>query len=193
MLTQAQREKLEKIFTQRAHMRPIKVLEPTDYQAPAGPEGIFELQKIGEKYYLIPTNKNKKGVLYPDGIYVFVILADDPGRIYCGSQNNALHPKIRHDPLYVEGHTSLSGRKDILFAGGLHFENRVLKFWNNGSGHYKPSAIYHLNNFIPATAHLLPKKLFHDYNKMTIGQQRAWSIAQGGNCSSGTSSSSFSS
>lgn len=86
------------------------------------------LQRLSSRqYYLLavsPDVHHRLPVL--DGWFAFVILADDPGRIYCGSMFDEHYE--------VDGHTSLSYRQDVLFAGGLEFKRGKLLVWDNASG-----------------------------------------------------------
>lgn len=53
---------------------------------------------------------------------------------------------------------SVIGR--VYFAGKLLFENRYLKRWTNGSGHYQPEAALARTNLLPHVSLMLPYNLF---------------------------------
>ncbi|MDH7464185.1 hypothetical protein QEG73_23005 [Chitinophagaceae bacterium 26-R-25] len=155
MLTPDQKEKIEQIFSMRAQMQPISLVK-TWPQEPAPPSHVFQLQRIGEHYTLLPTDPNTMETPFLDGAFLFVILSSDPGRIYCGVPH--------HESRFViDGHTSLSYRADVLYAGELFFRHNVLYKWTNGSGHYRPSASLGQTNLIPYLQHLLPADKFVDH------------------------------
>ncbi|MDH7462148.1 hypothetical protein QEG73_12695 [Chitinophagaceae bacterium 26-R-25] len=152
MLTPDEKEKIEKIFSRRAHMQPISLVK-TWPQEPAPPSNVFQLLRIGEQYTLLPTDPNTTETPFLDGDFLFVILSSDPGRIYCG----ALDPESR---FVIDGHTSLSYRADVLYAGELSFQYGELCKWTNESGHYRPSAMLRQTNLIPYLQRLLPVNKF---------------------------------
>ncbi|TWC46130.1 hypothetical protein FBY04_13332 [Pseudomonas sp. SJZ080] len=182
MLTHDQLEKIERTFSARALITPIRVKNPFVQQA-ATPQQIFELQRISSDfYYFIPTARGNTSRPAVDGIFAFVILASDPGRIYCGalSRLNLAASENTIDPCFIiDGHTSLSNREDILFAGELFFKSNKLKSWNNGSGHYRPDAQRRYTNLIPAIQRLLPEDRFHDYFNMAPDQVQMRLVARG--------------
>lgn len=160
----------------RSHMNmtPVKAIPESHPQKSAYPEQIFELKKQDDKYYFIPTAKGVKKAPVAEGIFAFVIVPDDPDRIYCGMQNGVDLKGKKYPRLCVEGHTSLTDNKPVLFAGGLLFKNDKLEFWNNGSGHYRPDAELRFTNFSSNVHGLLPENLFHDIRSMTEKEENDW-------------------
>lgn len=182
MLTHDQLVKIERIFRERAAITPIKVKNPSVQQM-ATPQQIFELQRISsDSYYFIPTSRGEASSPAVDGVFAFVILASDPGRIYCGALSRLGHPASENaiNPCFIiDGHTSLSDRKDVLFAGELFFKCAKLKSWNNFSGHYLPAAQYRYTNLIPTIQRLLPEDRFHDWFNMAPEQVKIKLVARG--------------
>lgn len=80
-------------------------------------------------------------------------------RVYCGLVDEL----DSYIGFVVEGHTSLSMRAPVLYAGTLQFELGRLVSWSNGSGHYRPPASLASVNLIPAVQRLLPKEKFQDF------------------------------
>lgn len=129
----------------------------SQHQEPAEPWQIFELQRRSAvDYYLIPTNPSGHGMPPLRGFFDFVVLADDPGRVYCGLMGGL----PSHIAFEVEGHTSISHGAAVLFAGQLEFTRGQLTRWTNGSGHYLPAPYMRKANLLPAVKLLLPKALF---------------------------------
>ncbi|WP_277207034.1 hypothetical protein [Vibrio misgurnus] len=136
----------------RAFYNAKQVVNPL-YQKPASDEQILVLKKDGDDYFLNPLsigdNKNKLAI----GVYIFVILASSPGIILCGSQVEDFNCR-------VQGHTSLSKREDVLFAGEVLFKEGKLTKWTNCSGHYQPQADTRIDSLIPYVKTLLPEDKF---------------------------------
>ncbi|MCI0152387.1 hypothetical protein KNO81_42090 [Paraburkholderia sediminicola] len=153
-LPESQLERIKRVFAARQRMRPILVVPGSCRQAEAlGPQA-FELQRVdADHYQLLRTNWVTPEVPPLHGEFIFVILADDPGRIYCGG-------KSLPRPFRIAGHTSLSARQDVLFAGELRFNAGRLLSWNNFSGHYLPDSALRYVNLIPAVRLQLPGHLF---------------------------------
>lgn len=154
-LSASQQERIERVFAARQQMRPVPVLWYSSAQKPArGPE-FFELQRSGgDHYHLLRTNWVTPEVPPLHGKFIFVILADDPGRIYCGGL-------FLPEPFQIHGHTSLTDRGDVLFAGMLRFDAGRLLSWNHSSGHYRPDEELRHVNLIPAVRLMLPERLFN--------------------------------
>ena len=176
MLSHDQLHRIGEIFEARARMQPIPV-QHDGYQVPARPSEVFELQrKSAEHYYLLP---HVPGAPVPPahGVFFYVILAADPGRIYCGAPQGSL---AGADPRYgVQGHTSLSRRADVLYAGEIDFDQGRLVSWSNGSGHYSPPPTLREQNLIPAVARLLPAHRFIDFRTMKEEARRQRLEARG--------------
>jgi hypothetical protein len=170
MVSDEQLERIQSIFAARAVMRSIAVGNRR-LQAAARPSQILELQRQGGQYYFLPIDPNTRHLPPVEGAFLFVILADDPGRIYCGVPESSIAAAA--DARFgIAGHTSLSYRKDVLFAGELFFERAELMSWTNGSGHYTPAASVRGLNLIPAVQRLLPDDRFTDYWNLTTAQAR---------------------
>jgi len=108
-----------------------------------------------------------------------VIFPETPNNIYCGLRNRerdsrgCLNAYRFDDPLYVEGHVAISRSRDVLFAGVFLIVEGQLKFWTNGSGHYKPNAECRFDNFTDPVWCLLPEKLFQLHSRLTEGRTQA--------------------
>ncbi|WP_404992712.1 hypothetical protein [Cupriavidus pauculus] len=158
MLTAHQLDKLERLYAARTRMVPLP-LKCRGLQDRAEQWQIFQLQRHSEdQYYLIPTAHGRPRVPRVHAFYIFVILQDDPGRVYCGLAGG-LPSQIEFE---VEGHTSLSMRTPVLYAGTIRFNQGRLVSWTNGSGHYRPPASLAAVNLIPAVERLLPKEKFQN-------------------------------
>jgi hypothetical protein len=110
---------------------------------------IYKLKKSGDLYYIFNASKAE----HPNGVFLFIINASSPGEIICGSA----------DPLNsdcVRGHTSLSNREPVLYAGELLFDKGRLINWTNCSGHYQPSKKSMGESLIPYVKLLLPEDKF---------------------------------
>lgn len=157
------KELIDKIIRSQRQMIPLHVHTNANMQKDAYDNQIFELRRTCESgipsHVLVPIVAGNP-CIFPDGIYVFVILVTEPMRIYCGSKNGACTKKRYHLPYYVDGHASLSNKKDVLFAGILFFHNNELVFWDNESGHYKPEAKLRFTNIPPYLKHILPEDKF---------------------------------
>ncbi|MCI0151945.1 hypothetical protein KNO81_39615 [Paraburkholderia sediminicola] len=153
-LPESQLERVKRVFAARQQMRPIPVVPRSFRQAEAMGPQVFELQKADTDYYhLLRTNWVTREVPPLHGAFIFVILADDPGRIYRGGD-------CLPAPFGIDGHTSLTARRDVLFARELSFNAGRLLSWNNFSGHYAHDAAFRHVNLIPAVQILLPGHLF---------------------------------
>ncbi|WP_434007050.1 RHS repeat domain-containing protein [Pseudomonas corrugata] len=168
-LTDAQLSGINRIFNNRLAMTPLKAGNPGE-QTEAKPTQIFELQRESkDRYYFLPTAPDAKEVPSPKGSFLYVIRADDPGRVYAGAPMGSPTAEER---FMVQGHTSLSRREDALYAGHVTLdEEGRLESWNNGSGHYLPPFALHKTNLLPAVQRLLPSELFVDYQNMTPEQR----------------------
>ncbi|WP_050465652.1 hypothetical protein [Herbaspirillum autotrophicum] len=131
----------------------------THLHDPATPWQVLELQKnAGNNYSFL--QKSDTAYVQPrvDGKFNYVILADDPERIYIGAPPGL---SSSNDAAFsLQGHTSITAGKDVLYAGEMLFSNGQLVQWNNESGHYKPPAELRHTNLGPALQRLLPEHLF---------------------------------
>lgn len=167
MLSTQQLNRIQDVFRARMAMRPIAVSHDA-LQQPARRTQIFMLRRT-DRYFLVPL---VSGAPVPpaDGVFLYVILADDPGCVLCAAPQGS---EVGRDARFgVHGHTSISLRADVLYAGGLEFEGGELRRWTNGSGHYAPHARLHPVNLIPAVRLLLPPDRFTDIAQMDAAQTR---------------------
>jgi len=146
----------------RLGITPLK-LRNFGEQTPAKPSQISELRRDSEgKYYFVPTEGTTTPK--PRGVFVFVIKANEPNRILAAPPYGS---ETAEDQFKVQGHTSISLREDVLFAGHFTLDDEgKLERWNNGSGHYLTPASLHQTNLLPELRSLLPSHLFIDYWSM---------------------------
>ena|SRR5471032_1562231 len=64
-----------------------------------------------------------RGHYVPNARYLFVRLRDG---------GTLVHPRLRHG--------ALAGGAPVLYAGEVYFVGGTLRWWSNGSGHYRPDA-----------------------------------------------------
>ena len=121
------------------------------YQEPARNEQILGLKKDGDDYFLNSSITGESKLA--NSAYVFVIPANNPGVILCGSQVEDINER-------VQGHTSLSKREDVLFAGEILFKDGKLVKWTNCSGHYQPKPDSRTDSLIPYVKTILPEDKF---------------------------------
>ncbi|MDC9598744.1 hypothetical protein [Xenorhabdus anantnagensis] len=135
----------------------LSVQKNKELQRPAKPEALYSLEKT-EKYFL--RNYITKNLKLADGVYIFIISADDPYTILCAKSARDTNYHW-HDT--VDGHTSIGYRKPVRYAGTLSFSKGKLLVWSNASGHYKPpEELRYL--MIPYVRRLLPDCKFHRTN-----------------------------
>jgi hypothetical protein len=134
-------------------------------QVPARQDQVFTLGRENGKYAFNAMPGTSDGKLPPvEGHFDFVVLAGRPDRILLGynSRNN-----LDEGPVYkrfaVEGHTSLTGGDDVLYAGQMEFHDGELLNWDSGSGHYQPAPAHRHTNLPVALKDLLPEKLYLSY------------------------------
>jgi hypothetical protein len=82
---------------------------------------ILKLHTIARYYGLRPLKG--RGLIVPNARYIFVRTADG---------DMLMHARFRHP--------SLAAGRPVLYAGEAYFEHGVLRWWSNGSGHYRPDA-----------------------------------------------------
>lgn len=147
-------------------------------EKPAHPDQIFDFKKNDKDEYELVRKSNSESCEL-NGVFTYVILADEPDHVYCGVGNGQQNSKeelskYRHSNRdYVEGHSSLTQGKDVLFAGEFLFEGGQLKLWTNGSGHYLPVAELRLTNLTEVVRRILPEDLFRDHDKLTETEKTA--------------------
>ena len=90
---------------------------------------------------------------------MYAILADYPQLVMVGAQPS--NPFINKDQT-IEGHSSITFRGDVLYAGELELFDSKLVGWNNESGHYLPSSLIRHSQLTPNVKRLLPEELFTD-------------------------------
>nr|WP_269803028.1 RHS repeat-associated core domain-containing protein [Pseudomonas uvaldensis] len=146
----------------RLGITPLK-LRNFGEQTAAKPSQVSELRRDAEgKYYFVPTEGTETPK--PRGVFIFVIKANEPDRILAAPPYGS---ETAEDQFKVQGHTSISLREDVLFAGHFTLDDKgKLKRWNNGSGHYLTPASLHQTNLLPELRSLLPSHLFIDYWSM---------------------------
>lgn len=170
---------------------PVRIKESTQVrlidQRPARVDQIAELNLSPSGRY-VATTLDQDSYL-PEGAYVYVVRADEPDKIYLGSQNKRLNQagrpypfNHRMNPDVVEGHSSMThglreqrgGTTDVLYAGTVHFKDGRPEFWTNASGHYEPSAELRHTNLSTRIQNMLPEDKFVDEAKMTGRQRNTW-------------------
>jgi len=147
-------------------------------EKPAHLDQIFDFKRNDKGEYELVRKSNSESCEL-NGVFTYVILADEPDHVYCGVGNGQQNSKeelskYRHSNRdYVEGHSSLTQGKDVLFAGEFLFEGGQLKLWTNGSGHYLPVAELRLTNLTEVVRRILPEDLFRDHDKLTETEKTA--------------------
>ncbi|EQA1624983.1 hypothetical protein V5K00_RS23205 [Enterobacter asburiae] len=161
MLTESQKEKIEKLFSDRLAMKPISSFLPL--QEPAEECQIMELHKLSfDKYFFSSLNNNEnKKFPQPNGRFIFVIPSFSPGKVYCGVPNG--YRTFASEFIKpIQGHTSICKKQNVYFAGEILFKNGELLEWSNNSGHYMPEAKLVFSNLIPAVKLMLPMSKFRE-------------------------------
>jgi hypothetical protein len=82
-------------------------------------EEIYTLQQWFGFYGL--RGRGGRGHYVPNARYLFVRTRDGETR---------MHPRLRH-PVLAQGEA-------VMYAGEAYFESGALRWWSNGSGHYRP-------------------------------------------------------
>lgn len=177
---------IEKLFDKspalKVKFRDESILTELMVPIPQIPDFHVEKEAVsGQIFYVAKNDEDKYELVRKDngrrynlkGVFSYVILPDEPDRIYCGMNNGQQNSKgelneyRHHNPYYVEGHSSLAQGKDVLYAGDFLFEDGQLKLWTNGSGHYKPIAERRFGNLTEAVKRILPEELFKDHDELT--------------------------
>ena len=175
-------------------------LKLTDPQTPASRNKISVLRRAHTSLYcIVPVSGNAQPMPELNGRFLFVILASNPSQIYCGKAYDPINQYMSggstgsrksgvnfsdvnnifnlSDRFEVEGHTSLTKREDVLFAGDMLFRYGTLISWANNSGHYQPAPSLRHTNLYPNIRRLLPESLFqeYDFERLSIGPGSAGS------------------
>jgi hypothetical protein len=156
----------------RSSVVPIKPLPDFFEEKSARPDQVFDFKRNDKGDYEFVRQSNGESCKL-NGVFTYVILADEPDHVYCGVGNGQQNSKgepneYRHrNRDYVEGHSSLAQGKDVLFAGEFLFAGGQLKLWTNGSGHYLPVAELRLTNLTEVVKRILPESLFRDHDGLT--------------------------
>jgi hypothetical protein len=107
---------------------------------------IFRLNSFANQYRLHKLHSH--GVNVPNMQYNFVRTREG---------EMLLHNRYRH-PSIAEG-------KQVLYAGEIFFNNGMLEWWSNGSGHYQPNAD-------DAEQANLPMDHFYSYQQIIKGEHK---------------------
>jgi hypothetical protein len=167
--------KIAAIFESRSKISPIPLSDNPQEQKNAPNHLIFELDVSGKRHFFRHSSLYSETTInYPlppvNGLFSFVILADDPGRVHVGVP---IYVQAEMLPLYesletynlvpkygIDGHKSISHGSDVLYSGEVVLEKGYLLQWNNCSGHYKPEAHQRELNLLPIVNRVLPNDLF---------------------------------
>ena len=121
---------------------------------------LFELCRSGETYYIKRTFDNKVFQIYSWKVYIFVVLASHPTQVFCvpkyNKSTNYETNFLNFPPAFTLGHTSITRKSPVFYAGEFVLENTNLFAWDNRTGHYKTPDDAHEINFLPPVKHLLP-------------------------------------
>ena len=150
---------VSQLFTSCKPLHIISVQRHAPPQRTAYQDQVYTLHRRGPQYYFEPVVQNNPPVRPGTMGFIFVILADEPATVYCAASSN----NWRNTTDEVEGHTSISMGRCVLYAGYLHIVMGNLIFWDNASGHYLPGAALHVSNLHPYVRRLLPDALFQDF------------------------------
>lgn len=147
------------MLERRRGMQQIRVKDPSS-QEPGSSDALFRLFRAGEGNYYLKNITDDAQTIVPDGMYLFAITIDEPTSIFCGAPSGTAGA---HRHASIEGHTSLTMRSPVYYAGEIYFWNGNLIKWTNGSGHYRPPGRLSSNNILPPVRLMLPERLFVDY------------------------------
>ncbi|MET4758574.1 hypothetical protein [Endozoicomonas sp. NE40] len=132
-------------------------------QKPGHKNSVFLLEKSGTDYYLMPCPLfDNTNITIPNlchGIFYYAILVDYPHQVMVGTPcTNTFIDSTKT----IEGHSSISLYRDVLYAGELEFFENKLIGWNNQSGHYRPPPEMRHTQLTPNVKRLLPEESFTD-------------------------------
>ena len=114
---------------------------------PVDTSNVFRLSNFAGQYRL--HRRHSHGVNVPNQQYNFVRTREG---------EMLLHSRYRH-PSIAEG-------KQVLYAGEIYFNNGILQWWSNGSGHYQPYAE-------DAEQASLPMDRFFSFQQVIKGEHKA--------------------
>ncbi|MET4694815.1 hypothetical protein [Endozoicomonas lisbonensis] len=151
---------LEKLFSDLSKIIPLRALGS---QLHGDENSIFQLEKSGEYYFLMPcpfiANSGRAAPPLLDGSFMYAILASFPQQVMVGpGRTNENYRSVQR----VRGHVSITLGADALYAGELVFSDRKLVSWNHVSGHFLPSVEQRHTQLTPNVKRLLPEHLFVD-------------------------------
>ena len=161
----------------RLRFTPLPVINPHT-QSPASAGTVFRVHKrAGDYYSLYPELTDGPCIHNPNGLFLFVIKVSRPGTIYVAA------PRGSAGAVYagsVVGHTSISLRENVLYAGEIWFHHGQLHMWSNNSGHYKPPAALYATNLLPSVKLLLPQNKFvNSFSSSNISAANELLVARG--------------
>ncbi|WP_435951663.1 hypothetical protein [Dryocola sp. BD626] len=170
MLNPWARQVIGDFFSSRPSFQPLSVVLASE-QSEADKNCVFILERFArDDYYLRPKSKNTQTMPSLHGRFIYVIKEDRPGFVYCAKAFDPINQFLSDNNWSVEGHTSLTKRRNVLFAGDLLFSHRKLIAWSNASGHYQPSSELRHRNLLPHIKLLLPEDLYRevDFRRSSI-------------------------
>lgn len=151
---------LSQVLATHSAIQPVSLVLFTP-QAPARQDQIFTLQRLTPGTLSLVTLQGNAVTMPPNGRFIFVILMTDPTQIRCARGHDPLNEYMSSGAVdAVEGHTSLSGGLQVLYAGDMLINNGILVSWSNNSGHYQPTPQARRTNLLPHIQLLLPEHLF---------------------------------
>jgi len=86
----------------------------------------------------------------------------DPGLGTNGHISHPFYGFLSDKRVEIEGHTSITKWKPVLFAGDMTFNNGTLTTWTNNSGHYRPPSQLRRTNLSFNIKRMLPEHLFKE-------------------------------
>ena len=155
--------RLGKLYEGHSKLKELKSNPHAGYQKPGTKHSIFLLEKNGKEYYLMPSPMfEASDVAVPclyDGRLLYAVLAMYPQQVMVA-------PDVYHEEydlnMCVEGHTSITMKENVFYAGEMRFRRKRLMKWNNWSGHYKPHEQLRYSQLTPNVRRLLPEQSFTD-------------------------------
>lgn len=151
----------------------IEVKNPK-HQSPASPDKIFSLSKdnSGNYGFLSAQGTQMTSTDTPpaNGQFVYIIHPEDPDCIRVGAQ--MLFTTEDRQRFVIDGHTAISHRDPVLYAGTLILQDGQLLYWTNHSGHYEPGEEARFTNLSAKAKELLPESLFKNYKELPDEEKR---------------------